>query len=139
MGAGLILATLTTNVAANVVAPANAVVNLAPRAITFTTGGIITGVRVSIIMLTCCSSDVYAAEPCEIPFLQSHNQPGYGNISCYVTCNLMSLLILLCFSAAHAALLGLCVTPRKLMSRNSSNDALTCLQSLLQNPLQRHK
>jgi NCS1 family nucleobase:cation symporter-1 len=40
---GLILATLTTNIAANVVAPANAIVNLAPRTITFTTGGIITG------------------------------------------------------------------------------------------------
>ncbi|KAF6266169.1 permease for cytosine/purines, uracil, thiamine, allantoin-domain-containing protein [Scenedesmus sp. NREL 46B-D3] len=39
---GLILATLTTNIAANVVAPANAIVNVAPRAITFTTGGIIT-------------------------------------------------------------------------------------------------
>lgn len=39
---GLILATLTTNIAANVVAPANAIVNLAPRVISFTTGGLIT-------------------------------------------------------------------------------------------------
>jgi len=40
--AGLILATLTTNIAANVVAPANAMVNAAPRSLTFTAGGVIT-------------------------------------------------------------------------------------------------
>lgn len=39
---GLILATLTTNIAANVVAPANAMVNAAPRSLTFTAGGVIT-------------------------------------------------------------------------------------------------
>jgi NCS1 family nucleobase:cation symporter-1 len=51
--AGLILATLTTNIAANVVAPANAIVNLAPRTITFTAGGIITGVTLDI-PVQCC-------------------------------------------------------------------------------------
>lgn len=40
--AGLILATLTTNIAANVVAPANAFVNAAPRLLTFTAGGVLT-------------------------------------------------------------------------------------------------
>ena len=40
----LAVATLTTNLAANVVAPANAFTNLAPRPITFRTGGLITGV-----------------------------------------------------------------------------------------------
>jgi NCS1 family nucleobase:cation symporter-1 len=40
----LAVATLTTNIAANVVPPANAFANLWPRGISFTTGGIITGV-----------------------------------------------------------------------------------------------
>ncbi len=39
----LLIATLTTNVAANVVAPANGFANLAPRHITFARGGILTG------------------------------------------------------------------------------------------------
>lgn len=39
---GLILATLTTNIAANVVAPANALVNAAPRLLTFRGGGVLT-------------------------------------------------------------------------------------------------
>ena len=41
---GVIVATLTTNVAANVVSPANAFSNAWPRGISFRTGGIITGV-----------------------------------------------------------------------------------------------
>jgi NCS1 family nucleobase:cation symporter-1 len=40
----LLVATLTTNVAANVVAPANGFANLWPRRITFAVGGLITGV-----------------------------------------------------------------------------------------------
>lgn len=40
----MIIATLSTNIAANVIAPSNAFSNLAPRAISFRTGGIITGV-----------------------------------------------------------------------------------------------
>eukprot|EP00775_Hariotina_reticulata_P006673 gene6673-6897_t len=48
--AGLILATLTTNIAANVVAPANAIVNLAPTALSFTAGGIITAMLSMVIM-----------------------------------------------------------------------------------------
>ena len=40
----LAIATLTTNIAANVVPPANAFANLAPRQISFVTGGLITGV-----------------------------------------------------------------------------------------------
>jgi NCS1 family nucleobase:cation symporter-1 len=39
---GLTLATISTNIAANVVAPANALVNLAPRQISFTKGAMIT-------------------------------------------------------------------------------------------------
>jgi hypothetical protein len=35
---GLLLSTLTTNIAANVVGPANAVVNLSPKRVTFATG-----------------------------------------------------------------------------------------------------
>ena len=42
--AGVAMATLTTNVAANVVSPANAFCNAWPRGISFRTGGIITGV-----------------------------------------------------------------------------------------------
>jgi NCS1 family nucleobase:cation symporter-1 len=40
----LAVATLTTNIAANVVPPANAFANLSPRRISFVTGGLITGV-----------------------------------------------------------------------------------------------
>jgi NCS1 family nucleobase:cation symporter-1 len=40
----LVLATLTTNVAANVVAPANAFSNLAPRRLDFARGGVLNGV-----------------------------------------------------------------------------------------------
>jgi NCS1 family nucleobase:cation symporter-1 len=47
---GLAIATLTTNLAANVVAPANALTNLAPRRITFRAGGMITGF-IGILMM----------------------------------------------------------------------------------------
>ena len=46
---GIILATLTTNVAANIVAPARAVENLAPRRLSYEAGAIIAGV-VSLLM-----------------------------------------------------------------------------------------
>lgn len=46
----LCLATLATNLAANVVSPANDFANLAPRYISFRTGGIITGVIGIVIM-----------------------------------------------------------------------------------------
>ncbi len=42
--AGVVVATLTTNVAANIVSPANAFSNAWPRGISFRTGGIITGI-----------------------------------------------------------------------------------------------
>ncbi|RME04192.1 MAG: nitrate reductase [Planctomycetota bacterium] len=47
---GLVLATLSTNIAANVVAPANGFSNLAPHRISFRMGGIITGV-IGIVMM----------------------------------------------------------------------------------------
>ena len=40
----LLIATLTTNIAANVIAPANAFSNLFPKKISFKTGGLITGI-----------------------------------------------------------------------------------------------
>jgi NCS1 family nucleobase:cation symporter-1 len=46
----LAIATLTTNIAANVVSPANDFANLAPSKISFKTGGIITGVIGILIM-----------------------------------------------------------------------------------------
>ena len=46
----LAIATLTTNIAANVVPPANAFANLMPRRISFVTGGLITGV-IGIVMM----------------------------------------------------------------------------------------
>jgi len=46
----LAIATLTTNIAANVVSPANDFANLAPSLISFKTGGIITGVIGVLIM-----------------------------------------------------------------------------------------
>lgn len=42
--AGIVLATITTNIAANVVAPARAIENLSPRRLTFGMGAIITGI-----------------------------------------------------------------------------------------------
>ncbi|MCS7184694.1 MAG: NCS1 family nucleobase:cation symporter-1 [bacterium] len=47
---GLIIATLTTNIAANVVAPANSFSNIAPKLISYKTGGIITGI-IGILMM----------------------------------------------------------------------------------------
>eukprot|EP01023_Acetabularia_acetabulum_P020906 TRINITY_DN20930_c0_g1_i1.p1 TRINITY_DN20930_c0_g1~~TRINITY_DN20930_c0_g1_i1.p1 ORF type:complete len:534 (-),score=65.68 TRINITY_DN20930_c0_g1_i1:123-1724(-) len=47
---GLALATLTTNIAANVVAPANAIVNLAPHRISFVTGGLVAAAVGFVIM-----------------------------------------------------------------------------------------
>ena len=46
----LCIATLATNIAANVVSPANDFANLAPRKISFRTGGLITGV-IGIVMM----------------------------------------------------------------------------------------
>jgi len=48
--AGVVVATLTTNVAANVVSPANAFSNAWPKGISFRTGGLITGV-LGIVMM----------------------------------------------------------------------------------------
>ena len=47
---GIILATLTTNIAANIVAPANGLTNLAPKKITYKMGVIITGIFAVAIM-----------------------------------------------------------------------------------------
>ncbi len=47
---GLLVATLTTNLAANVVAPANAFTNLAPKRISFRAGGMATGI-IGILMM----------------------------------------------------------------------------------------
>lgn len=46
---GLMLATLTTNIAANVVAPANAIVNVAPKKISFRTGALVRFRRRSVL------------------------------------------------------------------------------------------
>jgi NCS1 family nucleobase:cation symporter-1 len=46
----LLIATLTTNVAANVVSPSNDFSNLSPRRISFRTGGIITGILGVVMM-----------------------------------------------------------------------------------------
>ncbi len=57
----LAIATLTTNIAANVVSPANDLANLAPKHISFQTGGIITAV-IGIVMMPWKlleSTDVY--------------------------------------------------------------------------------
>ena len=47
---GVGIATLSVNIAANVISPANDIANLAPRHISFTTGGLITGI-VGILIL----------------------------------------------------------------------------------------
>ena len=46
----ILLATLNTNIAANVVSPANDISNLDPRRISFRTGGLITGV-IGVLMM----------------------------------------------------------------------------------------
>ncbi len=46
----MIIATLSTNIAANVIAPANAFSNIAPKYISFRTGGVITGILGILIM-----------------------------------------------------------------------------------------
>jgi NCS1 family nucleobase:cation symporter-1 len=48
--AGLLVATLSTNIAANIVAPANAFVNLAPNKLSFKAGGIVTAVLGTVIL-----------------------------------------------------------------------------------------
>jgi len=52
----LLLATLNTNVAANVVSPSNDFSNLRPNLISFRTGGLITGVVGILMMLVGCSA-----------------------------------------------------------------------------------
>jgi NCS1 family nucleobase:cation symporter-1 len=54
----LLVATLTTNIAANIVAPANSLSNLAPRAISFRAGGLIAGL-VGIVILPWKLLDMY--------------------------------------------------------------------------------
>jgi nucleobase:cation symporter-1, NCS1 family len=54
----LLIATLSTNIAANIVAPANSLSNLAPRRISFRTGGLIAGV-VGIVILPWKLLDLY--------------------------------------------------------------------------------
>lgn len=48
--AGLLVATLSTNIAANIVAPANAFVNLAPNKLSFKAGGVATAVLGTAIL-----------------------------------------------------------------------------------------
>ena len=58
---GVSIATISVNIAANVVSPANDFANLAPRLISFKTGGVITGVM-GILMMPwkfLSSADVY--------------------------------------------------------------------------------
>jgi nucleobase:cation symporter-1, NCS1 family len=54
----LLVATLTTNIAANIVAPANSFSNLAPRRISFRAGGLIAGV-IGIVILPWKLLDMY--------------------------------------------------------------------------------
>jgi NCS1 family nucleobase:cation symporter-1 len=54
----LLIATLTTNIAANVVAPANSFSNLAPRRISFRVGGLIAGL-IGIVILPWKLLDMY--------------------------------------------------------------------------------
>ncbi len=61
---GVLIATVSVNIAANVVSPANDFANLAPRKISFKTGGLITGI-VGILMMPwklLASADTYIFE-----------------------------------------------------------------------------
>ena len=61
---GVAIATISTNIAANVVSPANDFANLAPRMISFRTGGVITGILGIVIMpwKLLASADTYIFE-----------------------------------------------------------------------------
>jgi NCS1 family nucleobase:cation symporter-1 len=61
---GVAVATIATNIAANVVSPANDFANLAPRRISFKTGGVITGILGVLIMpwKLLASADTYIFE-----------------------------------------------------------------------------
>lgn len=61
---GITVATLSVNIAANVVSPANAFTNMAPRYISFKTGGLITGIIGILIMpwKLMSSADTYIFE-----------------------------------------------------------------------------
>jgi NCS1 family nucleobase:cation symporter-1 len=61
---GVAVATISTNIAANVVSPANDFANLAPRLISFKTGGVITGILGILIMpwKLLSSADTYIFE-----------------------------------------------------------------------------
>jgi NCS1 family nucleobase:cation symporter-1 len=61
---GVLIATVSVNIAANVVSPANDFANLAPRRISFKTGGLITGI-VGVLMMPwklLASADTYIFE-----------------------------------------------------------------------------
>jgi nucleobase:cation symporter-1, NCS1 family len=61
---GIGIATVSVNIAANVVSPANDFANLAPKYISFKTGGLITGIIGILIMpwKLLASADVYIFE-----------------------------------------------------------------------------
>jgi cytosine/uracil/thiamine/allantoin permease len=71
---GLLLSTLTTNIAANVVGPANAVVNLSPGRVNFATGGLVTAGIGAAIMPWKLLADGYVRRtntvdfPCRLPW-----------------------------------------------------------------------
>ena len=58
----IVIATLTTNIAANVVAPANSFANLAPATISFRAGGLIAGL-IGILIVPWALLDRYQAIP----------------------------------------------------------------------------
>jgi nucleobase:cation symporter-1, NCS1 family len=61
---GVLIATVSVNIAANVVSPANDFANLAPKRISFKTGGLITGI-VGVLMMPwklLASADTYIFE-----------------------------------------------------------------------------
>ena len=61
---GIAIATISVNIAANVVSPANDFANLAPKYISFKTGGLITGIIGILIMpwKLMSSADIYIFE-----------------------------------------------------------------------------
>ena len=61
---GIAVATISVNIAANVVSPANDFANLAPKYISFKTGGLITGIIGILIMpwKLMSSADIYIFE-----------------------------------------------------------------------------
>lgn len=82
---GVAVATLTTNVAANVVGPANALVNLNPQRISFTTGGVVTALLgIAMRPWKLVESSQVDCVSCCCEYISRHHLPTSQGVHLYV-------------------------------------------------------